>query len=116
VVIERGEVYWVDLGEPEGSRPAFSRPVVVVSDDLFNSSQLATVIAVAIAGSMSLADRPGNVRIPMGEAGLSRDSVVNVTSLVTLNKTDLNEKSGRLRPAIMEQVDHGLREVLGLVY
>ena len=115
-MIWRGEIYWVDLGDPEGSRPANARPVLVVSDDLFNSSQLATVIAVAVTSNMSLADRPGNVHIPNGEAGLNRDSVVNVTSLVTLNKSDLAKKSGRLRPAIMEQVDRGLREVLGLLF
>lgn len=116
MVVARGDVYWVDLGEPEGSRPAGPRPVLVVSDDLLNSSQLATVIAAVVTGIMALASRPGNVQIPRGDAGLTRDSVVNVTSLVTLHKTELGKRSGRLRPVVLEQVDRGLKEVLGLLY
>lgn len=90
--------------------------MVIVSDDLFNASQLATVIAVVVTGNLSLAARPGNVHIPSGEASLNRDSVANVTSLVTLNKIELGQRSGRLRPAIVEQLDNGLREVLGLLF
>lgn len=114
-MIWRGEVYWVDPGEPEGSRPAKERPVLVISDDLFNSSQLATLIAVVVTSNASLASRPGNVHVPKGDAGLDRDSVINVTALVTLNKSDLGKRSGRLRPALMDQVDRGLKEVLGLL-
>lgn len=114
MVIQRGEVYWVDLGEPLGPRPAKRRPVLIVSDDLYNSSRLATVVAVTLTGTLRLADMPGNVRIEKGEAGMTRTSVANVTSIVTLDKAELGRRVGRVRPLTMESVDEGLREVLGL--
>ncbi|MHB2029325.1 MAG: type II toxin-antitoxin system PemK/MazF family toxin [Acidimicrobiales bacterium] len=114
MVVQRGEVYWVDLGEPKGSRPAKRRPVLIVSDDLYNSSKLATVVAVTLTGTLRLGDMPGNVRIAKGEAGMTRPSVANVTALVTLDKTELGRRLGRARPLTMESVDEGLREVLGL--
>jgi len=114
VVIQRGEVYWVDLGEPKGSRPAKRRPVLIVSDDLYNSSKLATVVAVILTGTLRLGDMPGNVRVAKGEAGMTRPSVANVTALVTLDKAELGRRVGRVRPLTMESVDQGLREVLGL--
>jgi mRNA interferase MazF len=114
VVIQRGEVYWVDLGEPEGSRPAKRRPVLVISDDLYNSSNLSTIIAVTLTGTLRLADMPGNVRIVKGDAGITRDCVANVTALVTLDKTELGRRSGRVRPTTLANIDEGLRMVLGL--
>jgi mRNA interferase MazF len=114
VVIQRGDVYWVDLGEPKGSRPAKRRPVLIVSDDLYNSSRLATVVAVTLTGTLRLGDMPGNVHVAKGEAGMTRESVVNVTALVTLDKTELGRRTGRVRPPTLERVDGGLREVLGL--
>ena len=114
MVIQRGDVYWVDLGEPRGSRPAKRRPVLIVSDDIYNSSKLATVVAVTLTGTIRLGDMPGNVHIAKGEAGMSRESVVNVTALVTLDKTELGRRTGRVRPPTLERVDGGLREVLGL--
>lgn len=113
-MIQRGEIYWVDLGEPKGSRPTKRRPVLIVSDDLYNSSKLATVVAVTITGTLRLGDMPGNVRIAKGEAGITRDSVANVTALVTLDKTELARRTGRVRPPTLERIDHGLREVLRL--
>jgi len=114
VVIQRGDVYLVDLGEPQGSRPALRRPVLIVSDDLYNSSNIATVIAVVLTGNLTLADMPGNVCVPDGNAGLPRPSVVNVTSLLTLGKDELGKKAGRVRSPTLRQVDEGLKEVLGL--
>jgi mRNA interferase MazF len=114
VVIQRGDVYWVDLGEPQGSRPAKRRPVLIVSDDLYNSSRLATVVAVTLTGTLRLGDMPGNVHIAKGEAGMTRASVANVTALVTLDKTELGRRTGRVRPPTLAYVDDGLREVLGL--
>ncbi len=114
MVIQRGEVYWVDLGEPQGSRPAKRRPVLIVSDDLYNSSKLATVVAVILTGTLRLGDMPGNVHIAEGEAGMTRASVANVTALVTLDKSELGRRIGRVRPLTLERIDHGLREVLGL--
>ena len=113
-MIERGEVYWADLGSASGSRPAKRRPVLVVQSDPYNHSRLATVLAVVITSNTALATMPGNVFLPSAAAALPRDSVVNITAVVTLNKTDLTERAGRLPLSLMHDVDRGLRRVLGL--
>lgn len=113
-MIGRSEVYWADLGEPVGSRPAKRRPVLVVQSDSYNGSRIATVLAAVVTSNTALAAMPGNVFLPAAATGLPRDSVVNVTALVTLNKTDLAERAGELPPNLMQEVDRGLRRVLGL--
>jgi len=113
-VIERGEIHWADLGTPSGSRPAKRRPVLVVQSDSFNASRLATVMAAVITSNTALAAMPGNVFLPATTTGLPRDSVVNVTALVTLNKTDLTDRVGGLSPSLMHEVDQGLRRALEL--
>jgi mRNA interferase MazF len=114
VVNQRGDVYWVDLGEPKGSRPAKRRPVLIVSDDLYNSSKLATAAAVTLTGTLRLGDIPGNAHIVKGEAGMTREPVGNVAALVTLDKTKFDRRTGRVRPPTLERIDDGRREVLGL--
>ncbi|MCX6482012.1 MAG: type II toxin-antitoxin system PemK/MazF family toxin [Mycobacterium sp.] len=114
MVIERGALRWADLGTPSGSRPAKRRPVLVVQSDPYNASRLATVVAVVITSTTGLAALPGNVFLPATMTGLPRDSVANITALVTLNKTDLTDRVGRLSLTQMNQVDRGLRRALGL--
>jgi len=114
MVIRRGDIHWVDLGEPEGSRPAKRRPVLVVQAKPYNASRLATVVAVVITSNTNLAAMPGNVFLPAVATGLSRDSVVNVTALVTLDKDDLEKRAGTVPAGLMDDVDRGLRAVLGL--
>jgi mRNA interferase MazF len=113
-VIERGGIYWADLGAPVGSRPAKRRPVLVISAATYNRSRLATVLAAVVTSNTALAAMPGNVFLPAGATGLPRDSVVNVTALVTLNKSDLTEQAGDTPPALLNEVDRGLRRVLDL--
>ncbi|WP_123370785.1 type II toxin-antitoxin system PemK/MazF family toxin [Cellulomonas sp. PhB150] len=114
MVIARGEVYWADPGEPDGSRPALRRPVVVVQDDAYNASALATTLVAVMTSNTALAGMPGNVLVPAGAAGLPRDSVVNVTALVTMNKRELVERAGMLPAALAYDVSRGLAQVLGL--
>ncbi|MGH2929486.1 MAG: type II toxin-antitoxin system PemK/MazF family toxin [Solirubrobacteraceae bacterium] len=114
MVIGRGEIYWVDLGPPSGSRPGKRRPVVVVQSDPYNASRLATVLAAVITSNTGLATMPGNVFLPASVTGLPRDSVVNVAALVTLNKSDLTDRVAEVPPSLMNDVDRGLRRVLGL--
>jgi mRNA interferase MazF len=114
MVIARGGVYWADLGEPLGCRPAKRRPVLVISGNSYNRSRLATVLVAAVTSNTQLATLPGNVFLPTNASGLPRDSVVNVTALVTLNKTDLADQTGSLSPPLMREVDRGLRRVLDL--
>lgn len=114
MVIGRAEIYWADLGVPSGSRPGKRRPVAVIQSDPYNASRLATVLAAVITSNTGLAAMPGNVFLPASTTGLSRDSVVNVTALVTLNKTDLSDRIGQIPPSLMHEVDRGLRRVLDL--
>ncbi|MGB9111655.1 MAG: type II toxin-antitoxin system PemK/MazF family toxin [Acidimicrobiales bacterium] len=113
-MIERGGIYWADLGGVVGSRPAKRRPVLVVSSDSYNRSRLATVIAAVVTSNTALATMPGNVFLPFAAVGLPRDSVVNVTALVTLDKTDLGDHAGNAPSALLDEVDRGLRRVLEL--
>ena len=112
--MRRSEIYWADLGPASGSRPAKRRPVLVIQSEPYNDSRLATVLAAVITSNTALATMPGNVFLPAAATGLPRDSVVNVTALVTLNKTDLTDWAGQLSPSLMHDVDHGLRRVLAL--
>jgi mRNA interferase MazF len=113
-VTHRGDVCWADLGEPRGSKPAKRRPVLVIQSDSYNASRLSTTLAVVITSNTSLAAMPGNVFVPAAASGLPRDSVVNVTALVTLDKTDLDPAIGQLPASVMHEVDRGLRRILGL--
>jgi mRNA interferase MazF len=113
-VIERGGIYWADLGEASGSRAAKRRPVLVISADSYNASRLATVVAVVITSNTSLATMPGNVFLAATATGLPRDSVVNVTALVTLDKVHLADYVGRAPLTLLREIDRGLRTSLGL--
>jgi mRNA interferase MazF len=114
LVIRRGSICWADLGEPHGSKPAKRRPVLVVQSDPFNASRLNTTVAAVITSNTGLAAMPGNVFVPATASGLPRDSVVNVTALVTLDKADLDPETAHLPASLMDDVDRGLRRVLGL--
>jgi mRNA interferase MazF len=113
-VTARGGICWADLGETRGSRPAKRRPVLIIQSNPFNTSRLNTVIAAVITSNTALATMPGNVFLPAAVSGLPKDSVINVTALVTLNKTDLDELVGQLPGSLMNDVNRGLRRVLGL--
>ena len=113
-MIERGGIYWADLGARAGSRPAKRRPVLVISAETYNNSRLATVVAVVMTSSTDVATMPGNVFLPAAVTGLPKDSVVNVTAVVTLNKTDLSEAAGLAPLALLREIDRGLRNVLDL--
>lgn len=112
--MRRSDIYWADLGPASGSRPAKRRPVLVIQSDPYNDSRLATVLAAVITSNTALATMPGNVFLPAVVTGLPRDSALNVTALVTLNKTDLTERIGEIPPSLMHDVDRGLRRVLAL--
>lgn len=113
-MVARGEVWWADLGPRQGSAPAWRRPVLVISADSFNRSRIKTVTAVAITSNLRLAAAPGNVALAAGSAGLDRESVVNVSQVVTLDKEDLSKRLGSLYGVTLDQVDAGLRLALDL--
>jgi mRNA interferase MazF len=112
--IQRGEIWWADLDAPRRSEPGHRRPVLVIQAESFNRSRIQTAIVAAITGNLELAGPPGNVRLPARSTGLPRDSVVNVSQLLTLDRRFLTERAGRLPPRLQGSVDEGLRLVLQL--
>ena len=111
---QRGDVCWAGLGEPHGSKPAKRRPLLVVQANPCNDSTLNTTLAAVITSNTGLAAVPGNVFVPAIASGLPRDSVVNVTTQITLDKGDFEPAVGQLPTSLMHEVDRGLRRVLGL--
>lgn len=114
MVIERGEVWWADLGEPDGSEPGYRRPVVIVQSDAFNRSRLRTIIAVVLMTNVRLVEAPGNVLLPAKATGLPKDSVANVSQVITVDRDFLLERAGSVRGQLLKDVDKGLRLVLAL--
>ena len=110
----RGELWWVDAGEPRGSEPGYYRPGVIVSADRFNSSNLQTVTLVSCYSNLKLASRPGNVLLPARITGLAQDTVANVTQLFVTDRDFLDRLVGRVPPSLMAKLDAGLRLALHL--
>lgn len=112
MVILQGDVFWFDPGMPSGSAPGFRRPHVVVQNDVFNSSRIRTIILCSITSNLGRAKAPGNVLLQKGEANLPRPSVVNVSQIVTVDRSLLKEKTGTLSRLRVWEIDAGLRAVL----
>lgn len=113
MVVAQGDVCWADIAEPRGSEPGHRRPVVVVQSDAFNRSTIRTVVCVALTSNRKWAATPGNVALSERDTGLPRPSVANVTQVVTLDRDDLSERVGQLRPAKLELILSGIGIVLG---
>ena len=112
--MHRGEIWWASLGEPEGSGPGYRRPVLIVQSDEFNRSRINTVIVAVLTSNIALAQAPGNVLIKARHAGLAKDSVINVSQVITVDKQRLTEKVKKVEPSTMAEVDNGLRLVLAI--
>lgn len=112
MVIAQGEVWWADLGEPQGSELGFRRPVVIVQGDSFNRSKISTVVCVPLTSNLRWADAPGNVLLDADASGLSKDSVANVSQVVTLDKAALTERAGAVPDAKLELILFGIDVVL----
>lgn len=112
--MRRGEIWWASLPDPVGSGPGFRRPLLIVSANSFNASHINTVTAAVITSNLKLADAPGNVRLPTRGTGLTTPSVVNVSQLITVDKSFLTKKIGQLMPRLLNTVDEGLRLALSL--
>ncbi len=112
--MERGTVWWAQLPEPIASEPGFRRPIIIIQSNAFNRSRIRTIVAVVLTSNLRLADAPGNVLIPATDSGLPKDSVANVSQIITLDRTFLTEKCGRMPSRTMKAVDDGIRLVLSL--
>lgn len=113
MVIARGEIWWANLPEPAGSAPGFRRPILVVQADALNQSRIATVVCIPLTSNVKWANAPGNVLLPTRLTGLPKDSVANVSQIITLDKALLTERIGKLPRAQLELVFSGLDVVLG---
>ena len=112
VSVSQGDVCWAELGEPTGSEPGFRRPVLVVQGDPLNRSRIATVVCVALTSNMKWSAAPGNVALSAVMTGLPRDSVANVSQIVTLDKAALAERVGKLPRSKLALVLSGIDVVL----
>lgn len=112
--MKRGEIWWASLPPPAGSGPGFRRPVLVVQSNPFNESRISTIVVAAITSNLALADAPGNVRIGKSESGLSKPSVINVSQILTVDRSYLTERVRTLPAPAMVRVDVGLRLVVGV--
>jgi len=104
MVINQGDVFWIDLGEPSGSAPGYWHPHVVIQNNLFNHSRIRTVVVCALTSNLKRAEAPGNVLLTEGEANLPKRSVVNVSQIFTVDKSDLVERIGTLSPKRMREI------------
>lgn len=112
--MKRGQIWWAELPEPSASEPGYKRPVIIVQADEFNISRISTVVVVAITSNLRVADAPGNLRLPKSKTGLAKDSVANVSQILTLDKSFLTEQIGQLDKVTAQQLDEGLQLVLSL--
>ena len=112
--MKKGEIWWASLDEPIGSEPGFRRPVVIVSSNEFNESKIQTIIVAAITSNTHLSEAPGNFKLTKKGSGLNRESVVNISQLLTLDKSFLSEKSGKLNSKQSQLLNYGLQLVLNI--
>ncbi len=112
--MQRGEVWWAELPEPVTSEPGYRRPVLIIQSDDFNRSRIRTVIAVVLTTNLRLAEAPGNVLLSAEDATLPRDSVANVSQIITVDRTSLTEQVSKVSDRIMMSVEDGVRTALAL--
>jgi mRNA interferase MazF len=109
MVIHQGDIFWVDLGNPSGSEPAYRHPHVVIQNNLFNQSRINTVVVCALTSNLQRASAPGNILLKPKEANLPKQSVVNVSQIFTVDKTQLEEKIGTLSARRVREILAGIR-------
>jgi len=109
MVIEQGEIYWVDFGDPTGSEPGYRHPHIVIQNNLFNISNINTVVVCSLTSNLKRGLSPGNVMLKKGEANLPKKSVVNITQIYTVNKTDLSEKIGKVNSERIKEINLGIQ-------
>jgi mRNA interferase MazF len=109
MVIQQGDVFWVELEEPTGSEPGYRHPHVVIQNNVFNRSRIRTVVVCALTSNFRRATAPGNVLLESGEANLPRQSVVNISQIFTVDKSQLGENIGTLSARRVRDILHGIR-------
>jgi len=113
MVIGQGEIWWADLAEPVGSAPGFRRPVLIIQSDALNCSQIATIVCIVLTSNLRWSSAPGNVLLRAKQTGLDRDSVANVSQIVTIDRLQLTERVGKLTRKQMDTIFSGIDIVMG---
>lgn len=113
-MIRRGQVWWVDFGEPKGAAPGLRHPALVLQRDEVNASRINTVVVCVLTSNLALAKAPGNTLLPKRATGLPRDSVANASQIATVNKEDLETLVATIPTRLLQQVAEGLRWFLEL--
>jgi mRNA interferase MazF len=108
MMIKQGDIYWVNLAAPRGSEPGYRHPCVVIQNDVFNASRINTVVVCALTTNQKRAQAPGNVALNKGEANLSEKSVVNISQVITVDKSDMRDKIGSLSPERIKDIIDGI--------
>jgi len=109
VVIKQGEIYWVDLGQPSSSEPGYRHPHIVIQNNIFNTSNINTVVICSLSSNVKRVQAPGNVLLKKGEANLPKKSVVNISQIYTVNKSDLVEKIGKVSAKRFKEILEGIK-------
>lgn len=112
MVISQGDIFWIDLGPPLGSAPGYRHPHVVVQNNVFNMSRINTVVVCPLTSNLGRAQAPGNVLLESGEGNLPRQSVINISQIVTVDKAQLSQKIGTLSPRRVREILDGIRLVI----
>jgi len=112
VIIRQGDIFWVNLGPPKGSEPGYRHPHIVIQNDIFNASRINTVVVCALTTNLKRAKAPGNVALNKGEANLAKKSVVNISQVLTVDKSDLEEKIGSLSLKRTQEIIQGIKLLL----
>jgi mRNA interferase MazF len=110
----RGDIWWIDLGIPFGSEPGFRRPVIIIQDDSFNDSNINTIIVIPLTTNLNLSEAPGNFLLTKKESALSKDSVANVSQIVTIDRERFEKKVSSLKTKYLKQIDEGIKLILSL--
>ena len=109
MVVNQGDIFWVEFGEPSGSEPGYRHSHVVIQNNVFNHSRIQTVVVCALTSNLKRAKAPGNVLLAKGEANLPKQSVANISQIFTVNKSDLVEKVGSLSRNRVYQILEGIQ-------
>lgn len=112
MVIKQGDVYWVDLDEPTASEPGCRHPHVVIQNNVFNASQIRTVVVIPLTSNLKRGTAPGNVALDQGEANLPKPSVVNVSQIFTIDKSQLDGYIGSLSVKRVREILNGIKLVI----
>jgi mRNA interferase MazF len=112
--MRRGEIWWAALRPPKGSEPGYRRPVIIVSNNLFNQRELRTVLTVPLTSNLARQGLPGNVRVPHRDTGLTKTSVAIAVQVASTDRGRLLHRIGRVPDVVMSRIDDALRFVLAL--